>query len=428
MTGFGLLLSLFLVLLNGFFVAAEFALVKVRSTQLAERVERGNRTAELALKASQNLDAYLSATQLGITLASIGLGWVGEPAVAAILEPLLKRTGASMATVEGISFGVAFSLVSIFHIVLGELAPKSWAIQRSESLTLLVIRPLHVFYVVFRPIIAAMNALAALVLRPFGIRPASEHETAHSEDELRMLVMASGESGVLNDTEVEIAGHVLGFADKSVGEVMVPRVEITVLDVTRPLEENVQTARVKPYSRYPLVEGDHDDVIGVVHVKDLFGLVAGGETDIRRVCREVLRVPESKPLDRMLRDFQRERIHMAIVLDEYGGTAGIVTLEDVLEEIVGDIADEHDPQEGKVQRLGPSEWTVSGTVRLDKLNEAVGTSLLSDDHETLSGYVFEHLGHVPQCGETVTLPGAVIEVEESDGRRAVRLRVRSQAG
>ncbi len=424
MTALSLVLAFLLVLANGFFVAAEFALVKVRSTQLTQRAEKGDKTAKLALHAVHNLDAYLSATQLGITLASIALGWVGEPAVSSLIEPPLERLGVSKGVTEGISFGVAFTLVSAFHIVLGELAPKSWAIQRAESLTMLVVRPLHLFYRVFRPIIGLMNGLAALILRPFGIHPASEHETAHSEDELRMLVAASGVSGVLNETEVEIAGQVLGFGDKKVEDVMVPRVEMVALDATLPLADNVALARSKPFSRYPVIDGDHDEILGMIHIKELFGLAVGEPGDLRSTCRDVLRVPVTKPLDRLLRDFQKERMHMAIVQDEYGGTAGIVTMENVLEELVGEIADEHDPAEGDFERLGADEWRVTGSVRLSRIAEATGLRLESEEHDTINGYVFESLGRPAQRGEVLRTEDAEITVLEADPRRARSLRLR----
>lgn len=424
MTAFNLVLALFLVFLNGFFVAAEFALVKVRATQLQARAEKGNATARLALHASHHLDAYLSATQLGITLASIGLGWVGEPAVAALLEPLLHQLKLSKGLTEGISFGVAFTMVSVFHIVLGELAPKSWAIQRSETLTLLIVRPLHFFYIVFRPVIVAMNKLAALTLKPFGIDAASGHETAHSEEELRMLVKASGQSGVLNETEVEIAGHVLGFADKTVIDVMVPRVDVLVLDANRPVSENIERALASPFSRYPLVDGDHDEVLGVVHIKELFALAMRGGEDMRSICREALHVPVTKPLDQMLRDFQQERAHMAIVLDEYGGLAGVITLENVIEEIVGDIADESDPAGGEIHQISDREWLVAGRVRIDKANESLNLNWESDEHDTVAGYVFERIGRIPKAGETIHVEDTEVRVEEVDGRRVQRLRVR----
>ncbi|RYG35677.1 HlyC/CorC family transporter [bacterium] len=419
-----LALAVFLVLLNGFFVAAEFALVKVRPTQLQEQAAKGSAAARLALYASEHLDAYLSATQLGITLASIGLGWVGEPGVGMLLEPTLAGWGVSEKAIEGISFGVAFTLVSMFHIVLGELAPKSWAIQRPESLTLLIIRPLHYFYLAFRPIIGALNGLAGLVLRPFGMHNAGGHGDAHSEDELRMLVMASGVSGVLNETEVEIAGHVLGFSDRTVRDVMVPRVEMVSLDVTRPLEEAIEITRRNPFSRYPLVNGDHDDVVGVVHVKELFLLAVGGEGDLRSVSRETLRVPTTKPLDQMLREFQRTRVHMAVVSDEHGGTEGVITLEDVLEELVGEIADEHDAPEKTFEETGEREWTVPASARLTRLSETVGARLESEEHDTIGGLVFELLGRMPRAGDTVHVPGAELHVIEADGRRARKVRIR----
>jgi CBS domain containing-hemolysin-like protein len=414
-TTVALLVAVFLVLLNGFFVAAEFALVKVRATRLAELSKRGSGSAKLAEHAVKHLDAYLSATQLGITLASIGLGWVGEPSVAALLVPLFQATNMPDHLTPGISFAVAFSIISVAHIVLGELAPKSWAIQRAENVSVGVAYPLHWFYIMFRPAITVLNGMAGLLLRACGIRPASEHEMAHTEDELRLLLMTSGQHGVLNETEVELAAHVLGFSTKTVEEVMVPRVDIVALDTQRPLERNIQTAKTKPYSRYPLMNGDHDDIVGMIHIKDLFTLKQ--DMDILSIRREVLAVPETKPLDKMLRDFQREKIHMAIVLDEFGGTAGLVTLEDVIEEIVGEIADEYDPEAADISERAEGEWLVMGRTRLAELNDRLGLSFESKDHDTLGGLMFELLGRTVKTGARVTTGGSELTLVKREGRR-----------
>lgn len=419
----GILLALFLVLLNGFFVAAEFAIVKVRETRIAELAKDGIASAKLAGHAIRHMDAYLSATQLGITLASIGLGWVGEPTVANLLEPVFARLEVSEATAKGISFAIAFTMVSAAHIVLGELAPKSWAIQRSERVTLGLIYPLHWFYIIFKPIIFVLNGFAGKLLKVVGIEPAHGHENVHSGDELRMLMQSSGDSGVLNEVEVELAGRVLGFAEKTVEDVMVPRVDIVGLDATRPLPENIQVAQEKPFSRYPVYNGDQDDIVGFVHIKDLMKLAPDSDAAITSVIRPPMYVPESKQLDQMLRDFQREKTHMAIVMDEYGGTAGLVTLENVIEQIVGDIADEYDDEPGAFQQLAEREWRISGRTRLYDVEEKLGIEISSEDNETLAGYVFERFGRVPRPSQVLIEDACRIVVEEVQGRRITWLKV-----
>ncbi|RYD36693.1 MAG: HlyC/CorC family transporter [Verrucomicrobiaceae bacterium] len=323
---------------------------------------------------------------------------------------------------------VRAGVAAFIPVVLARQHPWHHHLQTGVRLVVGKGQPLHLFYILFRPIIGLMNSLAALILRPFGIDAAGGHETAHSEDELRMLVMASGESGVLNETEVEIAGQVLGFADKTVEDVMVPRVDMVSLDAKRPLVENIERALASPFSRYPLIDGDHDEILGIVHIKDLFTLVHENGDDIRGICRETLQVPISKPLDLMLRDFQSVRTHMAVVQDEYGGVAGVVTLENVIEEIVGDIADESDPTERDIHPSGTDEWLIAGRVRLEKVNVATGLRLVSEEHDTVGGYVFEKLGRMPRTGDRINVEGYELFVQESDGRRVKLVRITRKAG
>ncbi len=424
----GILLALFLVLLNGFFVASEFAIVKVRETRMMELARDGVASAKLATHAIHQMDAYLSATQLGITLASIGLGWVGEPTIARLLDPVFAQMELSPATAKGISFAIAFTLVSAAHIVLGELAPKSWAIQKSESATLKLIYPLHWFYVLFKPVIFVLNKMAAGLLKLLGIQPALGHENVHSGEELKMLMQSSGDSGVLNEVEVELAGRVLGFAEKSVDDIMVPRVDIVALDATKPLHENIVLAQEKPFSRYPVYNGDQDDVIGFVHIKDLMKLVTAKDATIESVVRPPMYVPESKPLDQMLRDFQREKTHIAIVMDEYGGTSGLVTLENVIEQIVGDITDEYDDEPGAFQDLGEGVWRVSGRTRIGDVEQQCGIEMSDEDNDTLAGFVFERFGRVPRPSQVLVEDGYQIIVDEVQGRRITWLRIQVQKG
>ena len=407
-----------LVLLNGFFVAAEFALVKVRSTRVAELANEGKPTAKMALHAIHHLDAYLSATQLGITLASIGLGWIGEPAFHTLLEPVFHALHLPARFEGPIAFLVPFAIISALHIVIGELAPKSWAIQRAENVSLGIAYPLHWFYMLFRPAIALLNGAAAILLRVvLRLKPVSEHELAHTEEELRMILTASGQSGVLKDSEVDLVKHVFEFADKVAWDIMVPRVDMTFMDANWPLERNVEVANTHTYTRYPLCEGGPDRVLGMVHVKDLVRLVASGEGDIRSIKREILFVPETKSIDQLLREFQLRKMHMAVVVDEYGGTAGIVTLEDVLEQLVGEIHDEFEEPLPEVQPIDDDHLLVDGKVLLVDLKADYEYEIPPNGSDTVGGWVLDKIGAIPEVGSAVQADGYVLEVREMDGQR-----------
>jgi magnesium and cobalt exporter, CNNM family len=418
-TGFALLVAFLLVLLNGFFVAAEFALVKVRSTRIAELAGAGDGSARMALHAIRHLDAYLSATQLGITLASIGLGWIGEPAFALLLEPLFHAFHIPARVGDAIAFAVAFAVVSTLHIVIGELAPKSWAIQQPERMSLRVAYPLHWFYRLFRPAIFVLNGLARLLLRLMGITPASEHELAHTEEEFRMLLSASAESGRLKDSEVDLVEHVFSFAGKVAREIMTPRVDIVYLDAAWPLERNLEVMNSHTFTRYPLCEGDADHLLGMVHIRDLLRLEKHGGGDIRSICRDLLFVPEHQPIDQLLRTLQRRKMHMAAVIDEYGGTAGIFTMEDVLEQIVGEIHDEFEEPMPEVQPLGPDEFLVDGKAQLTDLAAEYDLVIPPDgsDTDTIGGWVFDKMGAVPEVGAALETENSRVEVVEMDGQR-----------
>lgn len=412
----GLIIAFFLVLLNGFFVAAEFALVKVRSTRIAELANEGKATARMAMHAIHHLDAYLSATQLGITLASIGLGWIGEPAFEALLEPVFHALHLPPQIHGAIAFFVPFAIISALHIVLGELAPKSWAIQEAERLTLGIAYPLHWFYWLFRPAIVVLNGMARFLLRRFGINPVSDHELAHSEEELRMILTASGESGVLKDSEVDLVKHVFEFADKVAGEIMVPRVDMVYLDAQWPVERNLEVAHSHTFTRYPLCEGGPDRVLGMIHIRDLVLLPATGG-DIRDIRRDIVFVPESKSIDQLLREFQIRKMHMAVVVDEYGGTSGIVTLEDVLEQIVGEIHDEFEEPLPEVQRIDDDRLLVDGKVLISDLRAEYEIEIPPNGSETVGGWMLDKVGGIPDPGATVEAEGYRLEVKEMAGQR-----------
>lgn len=418
-----LILALFLVLLNGFFVAAEFAMVKVRATRIREMAEQGGWRAGVAKAVIDHLDAYLSATQLGITLASLGLGWLGEPAFAHLLEMVLGPI-LPAAALHGAAFIAAFAIISFLHIVLGELAPKSLAISRPEATSLWVAAPLRVFYYLMYPAIWALNNAALACLKLFGVQPVGEGETAHSEEELRMIVAASHAQGVLNASERTMLENVMEFSERRVTQIMVPRPDMVCLDVASSMQENLDIVRENQHTRYPVASGNKDTIIGMIHVKDL--LTLGGATGVKTLAelrRPILFVPESAMIDHLLKTFQRRRSHMAIVVDEYGGVSGMVTLEDVLEEIVGEIRDEFDAQEeATIEPMGDKVMVDAG-LPLEEAAERFGFTYPPDDAiNTVGGYVLKLLGRVPKEGETVTMGRHRVEVMEMDGLRVAQLR------
>jgi CBS domain containing-hemolysin-like protein len=412
-----------LVLLNGFFVAAEFALVKVRRTRLIELADAGSFRARVASGLTTHLDAYLSATQLGITLASIGLGWIGEPAVARLLEPGMDLLGVGPgAARHAVSFTVAFVIISFLHIVLGELAPKSLAIRRPEAASLWVALPLRTFYYVLYPAIALLNGAANLILRKLGIAPASEGDEAHSGEELQMILASSHAHGLVNSTARRIMDNALEFAERRIVEIMVPRPDMVTLSLDRPLAENLAQALSRGHSRYPLVAGSAGEVVGMVHVKDLLRLSAPGNTSsLASVKRAPLFIPETASLDRALRTLQRQRTLLAVVVDEYGTPSGLITMEDILEQLVGDIEDEFDA--ARRQKRLPRD-VVDGHEPIAVLERRFGIKPPEGERvHTVAGAVLASLGRVPRVGDRVALDGRTLEVTVMDGRRIARVRV-----
>jgi CBS domain containing-hemolysin-like protein len=426
--------ALFLVVLNGFFVAAEFAIVKVRATRIEELAAKNAFGAKKAKEAVQHLDAYLSATQLGITLASLGLGYIGEPAFAHLLEPLLHGH-VSQRAVETISFAIAFTLITALHIVVGELAPKSLAIQKAEAVTLGVIYPLDWFYRLFKLPIAALNFIASLVLKPFGLAPAGEHGSgeAHSEDELRLILAASQQGGEIKESELTLVNQVFDFARQQAREVMVPRPDVVFLSTGKSIWDNIRIADNSSFTRFPLAEGDSpDQIVGMVHVKDLLALSRqeSNEEDterLRRIARALPRIPETKQIDQMLREFQRARQHMAVVVDEYGGTAGIVTLEDLIEEIIGDIQDEFDRTSPELEPAGKDCYHVDARMSLHKMERTLGIlggPAEETDVDTIGGWILSLRGDIPmRVGESAPYGDATVTITEMAGRRIRKVRV-----
>jgi CBS domain containing-hemolysin-like protein len=396
-------LALLLVLANGFFVAAEFALVKVRSTQLDVRAASGNRLAALARSILDHLDAYLSATQLGITLASLGLGWIGEPAVEAALLPVFHLLGLDEETTHTVSLAVGFALISFAHIVIGEVAPKSIAIAQPEAVSIAVAAPMRFFHFVFWPALVILNGSSNLILRAIGIEPAGEHSLAVKADELRQIASASAQQGEIPVGQGALLNKVFTFSDRVAREIMVPRSKVRGIDLRRPVEESLSFALENGHSRYPLYDRDLDGVVGILHMKDLTPrLVAGQIKSLRELARPPIFVPETMPAHRLLRMFQRQHSHMAIVLDEFGGVTGIVTIEDTLEELVGEIQDEHDEERQPVERI-EGGFSVEGRILLSELEPLLEVPPIESEATTLSGYVMERLGRVAGVGDTVAI-------------------------
>lgn len=429
-TGFGtwdlvaLVAAVFLVVLNGFFVAAEFALVKVRPTRLDELAEQGFRSALKAQHAVRHLDAYLSATQLGITLASLGLGWLGEPAFGRLVAPLIRDLGLPPGAVRPAEVAIAFTVITFLHIVFGELAPKSLAIQRAQGVALAVAWPMMLFYSLFKIPIVILNGAALFILRLIGVQPAHSLEMAHSPEEIGMIIRSSEESGAVSPDEAELVRNAIIIGDRDARDVMVPRVDVVYLSTAWSLEENMRKVHEMGFTRYPLCDPDVDHVIGMIHLRDVLTLAQTPDADITQVRRDLLVVPETKPLDDLLREFQRRRIHMALVLDEYGGTAGIVTLEDVLEEIVGDIQDEHQNENPEIQRVGDQAFLVDGGVTLSELRRDLDIELEAEEADTVAGYVQWLLGSVPEVGQEVAGDGYLLRVESMEGRRVRSVLIR----
>lgn len=411
------------VAINAFFVAAEFSIVKIRRSRLEEIEAHGNKKAKLAIKITSSLDSYLSATQLGITLASLALGWIGEPALAVIIDPLfghwLKDDPILM---HSVSIATAFTIITLLHVVFGELVPKSIAIQKTETAVMLVVRPLYLFAQIFRPIIYIFDHLAALALKLIGIQPAHDSDLVHSEEEIKLIAGASQRGGIIDKTESEIIKNAVDFSDKIAREIMVPRQDMECLYLENTYEENFDIVKQSNHTRYPVCDEDKDNIVGMIHLRDI--LMNEDEKDITKMLREVLFVPESLSVSEVLHTMKRRRIHMAIVIDEYGGTSGLISMEDVLEELVGDIQDEHDTADDVYEkRLEDGSFEFLGMTLLDEAMEYMGLRTL-DEHEedTIGGYVFGLLARKPKVGDVVDCPLCNFEILEIDGFRVKKVK------
>ncbi|QCR23534.1 hemolysin family protein [Pontibacter sp. SGAir0037] len=416
-----IIVTIVLVLLNGFFVAAEFAIVKVRSSQIELRAQAGHSMAKLAQHMLGHLDAYLSATQLGITLASLGLGWIGESVVAQIIINIMHAFGfqGSDALAHQIALPFSFALITVLHIVFGELAPKSIAIQRSESTTLAVALPLRFFYVLFIPFIWLLNGLANLVLRGMGIRPMHGVEV-HTAEELRLLFEQSAESGQIIESQQELIENVFQFNERMVKQILVPRTRMVAIDVNIKEEDLMQVIHTEGYSRLPVYDGTVDNIVGVLYVKDLLSLMRLGEPIIiSKLMRQAYFVPETKKINRLLQQFQRRHMHIAIVTDEFGGVSGIVTIEDIIEELVGEIQDEYDEEVPIVELVNDFEYKVNGAAAISDANDYLPYPLPEgEDYETVGGLITMIYGQIPEnLNEIASFNEYDVRVTEKTDRR-----------
>jgi len=412
-----------LVIINGFFVAAEFALVAVRRSKLDEMIARGDRGARVVQSSLQHLDRYIAATQLGITIASLALGWIGEPVLAHLFDRLFRLLGLnpSPTAVHIAAAPVAFFILTFFHIVLGELAPKSIALSSPERTARAVVAPLLVFSRFMSPFIWLFNGTANALLKVFGVNPASDQE-GHSPDEIRFLVMQAHARGTLDESDRAMLAGVLDFHDKKARDVMRPRTDVVALDIQSTEQEVWEILRRERYSRYPVYRESLDDVIGVFLAKDLWLHSGDAPFNLADFVREPMYVPDSRPAERVLDDLRRTRAHMAVVLDEYGGTAGIVTMEDLVEEVVGDIADEYDfASRESIVTDGVLE--LAGSLSLIDVRSDYRIQIPEGDWTTLGGYAFAKLGRLPRMGDRIPIPGGEMEVVAMDGRRIAALRI-----
>ncbi len=398
-------------------------MVRLRESRIATMADSGSKRAGFARSMVQNLDAYLSACQLGITLASLGLGWIGEPAVASFLRPLFHSFGwNNEAAIHGTSVAIAFIIITMLHIVIGELAPKSMAIRKTEAVALTAAAPMVVFYKIMYPFIWVLNGMANGLLKLLRIEPASELDSAHTEEEIRILVKESNKNGLIDNTEMALVDNIFEFADTTAREVMIPRTEMICLYTNLSYEENLEAAYDGMRTRYPVCEQDKDHIIGFIHIKDL---MRSPGADYDQLIRPIIAVPESIRISELMKLMQRSRTQIAMLVDEYGGTAGLVTLEDIMEEIVGEIQDEFDEEERpEFEQAGEFSYSIDGMMLIEDVNDQFGFELDFDDYDTIGGWLYARIDALPpQKGQSVDHEGCTFIVDETEQKRISRVRI-----
>ncbi|WP_066068238.1 hemolysin family protein [Neobacillus soli] len=416
-----------LIALTAFFVASEFAMVKVRTTRIDQLLSEGNQKAEIAKKVISNLDGYLSATQVGITITSLILGWLGEPTIRKMLNPVFEWIQLPLSLTQVISFIFAFAIITFFNVVIGELAPKTFAIQKSEEIIMLFAPALIFFYKLMYPFIWALNRSARFVTGLFGIQPISDQDMVLSEEELRMILSQSYESGEINQSEYRYMNRIFEFDNRIAKEIMVPRTEVITLSKDAAMAEIIEIVKEEKYTRYPLIDGDKDNILGIVNIKeiltDCIQQKCSEEQPLLPYLKPVIHVIETIPIQELLVKLQKDRTHMAVLSDEYGGTAGIVTVEDILEEIVGEIRDEFDIDElPLIQKKGEAHFILDGKVLITEVNDLLGTTLEEEDMDTIGGWFLTQKFDVKK-GDTIERDQYVFKIKEIEGHHIVFIEV-----
>lgn len=418
-----LIAAVFLVLLNGFFVVSEFAIVKVRKSRL-EEISKQDKRAILALKMSNSLDTYLSATQLGITFASLALGWIGEPALARLIEPPFTYIfGENSVLLHTVSFIIAFTIITFLHVVLGEIVPKSVAIAKAETMALYIARPLHIFWLIFYPFIRFFDIVAAFFVRLLGIKPATVYELAHSEEEIRIIVNESFKGGYIDSVETEIIKNAIDFSETVAKEIMTPRKDMVCINSEKSFEENLERIITTRFTRYPYCHGGKDNVTGMIHTRDLLNdALDGKKIDISKFVRPIIMVPENTSISTILTRMNKSRIHIALVIDEYGGTSGLITMDDILEEIIGETTDEHDPKQETIKKIDENSYELDGMVNIEKVEEILDITF--DDTEqsvTIGGRIFDLIERLPEIGDIIEDKDCSYKILELENNRIKKI-------
>ncbi len=412
-----------LVFANGFFVAAEFSIVTVRKTRIDQLIAEGNRRARAVRRAVSDPDPYIAATQLGITMASLGLGWIGEPTVAALIQPVVASlpTQIAIATVHTIAVAIAFAVITAIHIVLGELAPKTIALEHSEPTALWVVNPTELFMRVFWPFIRLLNRMGRTVVALLGLRGPGRHAMVHSEEELKMLVTASQEAGVLEEHEEQMLHRVFDFSDLTAGQVMIPRTELVAIPASTPRREIVEHIARSGFARLPVFRKDLDDVVGIVHVTDVLRAMVADDarTSAAGLAREVVTVPETLRADDLLTTLRGHGVREALVIDEYGGTAGLVTFESLMQRIVGDLG--APPGAGRISVRADGSADIDGLALVADVNEQFGLHIDEATFTTIGGYVLGRVGRRARIGDTIEVEARTLRVDALDGLRVAKV-------
>ncbi|QEZ89178.1 HlyC/CorC family transporter [Aliarcobacter cibarius] len=419
-----LIAAVLLVLLNGFFVLSEFAIVKVRKSKLEEFVKQKKGGASLALKMSNSLDTYLSATQLGITFSSLALGWIGEPALARIIESNFSSYFAGDSVLlHTVSFIIAFALVTFLHVVFGEIVPKSVAIAKAEVMVLYIARPLYLFWIVFYPLIRFFDIVAAFFVRMLGVKAATAHDLAHSEEELRIIVNESFKGGYIDSVESEIIKNAVDFSETIAKEIMTPRKDMICINSEKSFEENIKRVLNSRHTRYPYCHGGKDNITGMIHTRDLLNsALQNNISDFSKLVRPIIMVPENTSISSILTRMNKSRIHLALVVDEYGGTSGLITMDDILEEIIGETTDEHDPKQETIKKIDENTYELDGMVNIEKVEEILDISFDETEFSvTIGGRIISLIGGIPVVGEIIEDENCTYEILEINNNRIKKI-------